>query len=330
MIEDQNPILPELPDESPEPAHDPGPSEGDEQHFQLQEGMTPLLMPAVHVDPGATNRLPSLQERLLRPSPRLTFGHARDIGLMRATNEDSILALYTAQQNVQENPNLSLFVVADGAGGHADGEHASTVACRVVLEAASEGIYLPMLLQHVSPATAEPVPPITEVLVEAYRRADKKVRAEVPGGGTTLTTVLIIGDLAHIAHVGDSRAYLLTQEQDGPALHQITRDHSVAKRLQEIGQITAAEAAHHPEASRLWKIVGLSENLEPDINTRRLPAGCTLVLCSDGLWNMVSDADIATIVVSAPTPQDAANHLIAAANASGGLDNISVIVVHLP
>ncbi len=330
MFEDQNPTVPEPPDPSHELPPDPEPSEDSEQHFPLQESLTPLMMPAVRMDPGATNRLPNLQERLLRKAPRLTFGQARDIGMVRATNEDSVLTLYTAQRNVQDNPDFSLFVVADGAGGHADGEFASTVACRIVLEAASEQIYLPMLLQHVSPNTAEPVPPITEVLVEAYQRADKHVRAEVPGGGTTLTTVLIIGDLAHIAHVGDSRAYLLTREEGEPHMQQLTRDHSVAQRLQEIGQITAAEAVHHPEASRLWKIMGLSDHLEPDINTRRLPPNSTLVMCSDGLWNMVPDADIAGIVLSAPTPQDAAHHLIAAANAAGGADNIAVIVVHLP
>lgn len=305
--------------------------QGAEEHFALQEGLTPLIGPDDEIKArGGTNPLPALQEHLLEPTRRLYFGALRDIGMVRATNEDTTIVFHSVQQNVQDNPAFSLFLVADGAGGHADGEFASTLAGRVIMQAISEEIYMPMLLQNVDPANAEPLAPITEVLVDAVRKADQAIRAEVPGGGTTLTAAVIIGDLAHIVHVGDSRAYLVTQGEDGPEMQQLTRDHSVAKRLQEIGQITAAEAVNHPEASRLWKIMGLSENLEPDITTRRLPASCHLVLCSDGLWNMVPEEDIVTTVVSADTPQSAANVLVAAANANGGVDNISVVVVRVP
>ena len=153
------------------------------------------------------------------------------------------------------------------------------------------------------------------------RRAHPRAR---PDGGTTLTAAVLIGDLAHIAHVGDSRAYLYTPEADGEEerLEQLTRDHSVAKRLEEIGHITREEADHHPEASRLWKIMGLTDNLEPDISTRRLPPGSQFVLCSDGLWNMVPDEELIAVLSTATTPQEAADILVAAANAHGGSDNI--------
>lgn len=325
---DEEGFPPEAPTEPN--VHSPADDSGAEEQFALQEGLTPLIGPDdAIVSSGGTNPLPALQEHLLEPTRRLYFGATRDIGMVRATNEDTTVVFHSVQQNVQDNPAFSLFLVADGAGGHADGEFASTLAGRVMLETISEEIYMPMLLQNVDPASAEPLAPITEVLVDAVRKADRAIRKQVPGGGTTLTAVVIIGDLAHIVHVGDSRAYLITQE-DGQEIQQLTRDHSVARRLQEIGQITAAEAVNHPEASRLWKIMGLSENLEPDITTRRLPPSCHLVLCSDGLWNMVPEADIATTVLSADTPQSAANVLVAAANANGGADNISVVVVRVP
>lgn len=336
MNEEQNAVTPDpeetLPEPPPNLSAELAEEEGEEVQFQLQENLTPL----VNADdmhqllPDATHPLPNLQDRLIRNTRQLTFSHARDIGLVRASNEDATLAFHSGQQNVQDNPDFSVFIVADGAGGHADGEFASSVAARTLLEHVSKEIYLPMLLNQIDPAEAEPVPPITEVLVDGYKAADHEVRTEVPGGGTTLTTVTIIGDLAHIAHVGDSRAYLITKEDDEPEITQLTRDHSVARRLQEIGQITATEVANHPEASRLWKIMGLSENLEPDINTRRLPENSYLVMCSDGLWNMVPDEAILKTVVEAPNPQEATSHLIAAANASGGTDNIAVIVVHMP
>lgn len=323
-----------FPPETPTEPNVPSPADDDsaEESFALQEGMTPLVGPddMIRATSG-TNPLPALQDHLMHPTRRLYFGAARDIGMVRSSNEDTTIVFHSAQQNVQDNPAFSLFLVADGAGGHADGEYASTLAGRVIMQTVSEEIYMPMLLQGVNPAVAEPLPPITEVLVDAVHRADTAIRREVPGGGTTLTAAVVIGDLAHIVHVGDSRAYLVTQdEEDGPDIHQLTRDHSVAKRLQEIGQITAAEATNHPEASRLWKIMGLSENLEPDITTRRLPANCHLLLCSDGLWNMVPEQDIVAIVLGADTPQLAANLLVAAANANGGADNISIVVVRVP
>ena len=328
----QPPVEDLLPDVPTEPnVMLPDGMEDGEESFALQEGLTPLVGPApVEIKTSSTNPLPSLQDSLMRPTRRLYFGTARDIGMVRTSNEDSTLVFHSVQQNVQDNPVFSLFLVADGAGGHLDGEHASLVVGRVMLKSISEQIYLPMLLQNINPATAEPLAPITEVLVEACLEADRVVRAEVPGGGTTLTAAVIIGDLAHIVHVGDSRAYLITQAEDGPDVQQLTRDHSVAKRLQEIGQITASEATRHPEASRLWKIMGLTEHLEPDINTRRLPANCHLVLCSDGLWNMVPEDTIVEIVTGAASPQEAANRLVNAANANGGVDNISVVVVRVP
>ncbi len=282
---------------------------------------------------GATRRLPPLEGGAVQIVDRITFGFGRDIGMVRSNNEDSILTLLSSQQTVDENPDFGLFIVADGAGGHEDGELASAVVSRMVANYVSRHIFRPMLIQHLEEAEDDiDRPPISEVLAAAVKEADEKVQKEVPGGGTTLTAVVTIGDLAHFAHVGDSRAYLITRDKDtdDPHIEQLTRDHSVAARLEEIGQITAQEAVNHPEASRLWKIMGLTDNLEPDIFTRRLPPDCYLVLCSDGMWNMVSQDEIRDAVLNEPTLQLACDKLVAAANSNGGTDNISIVVLHMP
>lgn len=282
---------------------------------------------------GVTRRLPPLESGTVQLVERIAFGYGRDIGMVRSNNEDSILTLLSSLQTVDETPDFGIFIVADGAGGHEYGERASAVVSRQVANYVSRHIFRPLLVQGLEDAPDDiDRPPISEVLAAAVKEADEQVQSEVPGGGTTLTAVVTIGDLAHFAHVGDSRAYLIRhdKEADSPTIEQLTRDHSVAARLEEIGQITAQEAAHHPEASRLWKIIGLTDNLEPDIFTRRLPPDCYLVLCSDGMWNMVPSEEIRDTVLSEPTPQLACDRLVAAANSNGGTDNISIVVLHMP
>jgi serine/threonine protein phosphatase PrpC len=304
-----------------------------EENFMVDSPPVPAeelpLIPTQDV--GGTRRLPSLEEALVRPSRGVTVGFACDIGMVRANNEDAMYTLFSSQQNAEGNPDFGIFIVADGAGGHESGEIASSVVIRTVVEQITHEIYQPMLLQHIA-TESQPIPPISETLSEAVKLADQRVKEEVPGGGSTLTAAVIIGDLCHIAHVGDSRAYLLTADDNTgePRIDLLTRDHSVAKRLEEIGQITSSEASNHPEAGRLWKIMGLTDNLEPDINTRRLPGNSHLLVCSDGLWNMVPDDDIMALVLGSATPQEATDRLIVAANAQGGMDNISAIVVKFP
>jgi serine/threonine protein phosphatase PrpC len=304
-----------------------------EQRPQLYGGaITPTHLPIVTPDGfGGTRRLPSLESVQERPLQGMQYGYSRDIGLVRTVNQDSIFTFVSSQRNVEDNPDFGLFIVADGAGGHEDGEKASKLASRIIVEQVSRQIYQPMLVQHIKQISRDPLPPINEVLTEAVKAADREVRKHVPGGGTTFTGVVVIGDLAHVVHVGDSRAYLIMQDEDEQYYaEQLTRDHSVAKRLEEIGQITAEEAAHHPETGRLWKIMGLTDNLEPDVSSRRLPGDSYLVLCSDGLWGMVPPEDLLKIVSESASPQDAANRLVVTANGNGGVDNIAVIVVQLP
>ena len=154
--------------------------------------------------------------------------------------------------------------------------------------------------------------------------SQQAVIRHAPGGGTTLTSAFILGDQVTLAHVGDSRAYFIYP--DG-RMQTVTRDHSLVRRLQELGQISDKEAAEHPQRNVLYRALGQSEPFEPDINTYPFPNGGYLMLCSDGLWNVISESEIFPIIKSAPSLSVACQRLIDAANNAGGPDNISVILV---
>jgi protein phosphatase len=160
----------------------------------------------------------------------------------------------------------------------------------------------------------------------AIDEAQRAVLKAAPGSGTTLTAVLVLGDQMTIGHVGDSRAYAI--RPDGRS-ELITRDHSLVKRLEELGQITRSEAAAHPQRNVLYRALGQGEILEADIFTTQFPQPGDLLLCSDGLWGVVPEDDLAKIINNAPNLASACHNLVTAANESGGPDNISAILVQL-
>jgi serine/threonine protein phosphatase PrpC len=136
-----------------------------------------------------------------------------------------------------------------------------------------------------------------------------------------------MGDQITLTHVGDSRAYSI--HPDG-RMQVLTRDHSLVRRLEELGQLTAEEAAQHPQRNVLYRALGQGDPFEPDISTFPLPKSGHLLLCSDGLWNVVPELDILHIIRTNPDPQQACQKMIDAANTAGGPDNISAILVCLP
>jgi protein phosphatase len=221
-------------------------------------------------------------------------------------------------------PHFGLFVVADGMGGHALGERASGIAARTMARTALESV-LPSLLAD--PHGDQDRPSLTELMETAMNAANRAVFSGVPeGGGTTLTCALIMGEQIVLSHVGDSRAYIVTPE----TFEQLTRDHSLVQRLQELGQLSASEAAIHPQRNVLYRAVGQGEGLEVDIDSRRLTPGSVLLLCSDGLWGLVPDDRIQALIRQSPHPQAACEALVAAANAAGGTDNITAVMIQLP
>ena len=228
----------------------------------------------------------------------ISWGARSDVGLVRGHNEDSFLL------------RAPLFVVSDGMGGHAAGEVASSIAVETVGELA--------------PGTADDV--LLGAAVEAANKAVIRGAEEgigKPGMGCTATSVLIEKNHVAVAHVGDSRVYLLHQG----TLVRITHDHSYVEELVDSGQITADEARTHPSRSIITRALGSDPDMYADHFTLEVNTGDRLILCSDGLSGMIPDSEIESLAVSSATPQQAADNLVAAALTAGGADNVTVVVV---
>ncbi|MCJ7550696.1 MAG: protein phosphatase 2C domain-containing protein, partial [Anaerolineae bacterium] len=210
---------------------------------------------------------------------------------------------------------------ADGLGGHGGGEEASALALRTAASHLISRVYVPLLSGGERGAG---LPSMGDVMRQAGEKANAAVNRELPGSGTTLTYGMVAGSRLFVGHVGDSRAYLL-RGADDPRL--LTQDHSLVGRLIEVGQLTEAEAVVHPRRNVLYRAVGQPEALDVDVATLPLERGDQLLLCSDGLWNMVDEAQILSVVTSSGDAQTACERLVEAANAAGGEDNITVVLV---
>jgi protein phosphatase len=250
----------------------------------------------------------------------LRVGSATDIGRVRNHNEDVLLTFTADHHGDTARDTLGLFILADGMGGHQAGEVASSLAARTVAREVLERVFVPYLI-HGRPDAVQT--PLVEALTEAVNEASRMVYNAVPGGGTTLTCALLVNDRVILAHVGDSRAYLLHEG----GLRRITKDHSYVDKLVELGQLTEEEAAAHPQKNVLYRAVGQEGALEIDTYLETIAARNRLLLCSDGLWSMINEDEIGRILAGADSPQAACDDLIAAANAVGGRDNITAIVI---
>ena len=253
----------------------------------------------------------------------MQVGFGRSVGKVRDHNED---AFYTITANIAINDEFNpsgLYIVADGMGGHKNGEVASELAVRVFVSQIMEKILLPLT----GPDGKQAENSIQEIMQESAQKAHKMIMKEVPGSGTTLTAALIIDNKMTIAHAGDSRAYLISPDGE---IKPLTRDHSLVERMIELGQLTAEEAAIHPQRNVLYRALGQSEQFSVDISTTPLPSNGYVLLCSDGLWGLVSDEQIAMIINQSENPQDACLTLIEAANKAGGTDNITAVLIQLP
>lgn len=255
--------------------------------------------------------------------PQLHIGCAQSIGRQRDHNEDSLLAINTLISENGEYIPFGLYIVADGMGGHKFGEVASALAVRTVANQVVRKVFLSLL----SPKPERPSESIQEILEDSLQEAHRLVMKEAPGSGTTLTAVLILDKQMSIAHVGDSRLYAISPEGE---ISVITRDHSLVMRMMELGQLSEKDAAIHPQRNVLYRALGQGEVFSPDILTTPLPASGSLLLCSDGLWGVVPQAELARLINAYSDPQVAAQLLVDAANAAGGPDNISAILIRLP
>lgn len=275
------------------------------------------------------NTVPTLHEKVVQQERqlheerelRLAVGLASDPGVVRrnSPNEDSLLALQGTHLTNTGLLPLGLFVVADGMGGHANGREASRTAIRAISD-----IVAPVLLR---PNAEEEL--YTELLKDGVQRANLAIyqrnRQQTHMMGTTLTTALIFGDMAHVVNVGDSRTYLYRPSR---GLMQISRDHSIVARLVEKGLITPNDVYSHPKRNQIYRCLGEHTTVELDSFKVSLQAEDVLLLCSDGLWEMVHDHVIEKIVrASNPHASQISSMLLQAALNNGGVDNVSIVVV---
>ncbi|OGO38242.1 MAG: hypothetical protein A2Z03_08400 [Chloroflexi bacterium RBG_16_56_8] len=253
---------------------------------------------------------------------QLVAGAGQSVGKQRDHNEDSLLAITTTIAGNAANVPFGLYIVADGMGGHQFGEVASNAAVRVMA-----GYILRKFHSYLFSLPAQPIQESVQEVVEgSVREAHRFVQREAPGGGTTVTAALVLGQQVTIAHVGDSRAYSVYP--DG-RIQPITRDHSLVKRLEELGHLSSDEAANFPHRNVLIRAVGQGDSIEADVFTIPFPQPGYIMLCSDGLWGVVHEQDIHRAVTEAADLPRACQNLVEAANRAGGPDNISVVLARL-
>ena len=253
----------------------------------------------------------------------IDVGAATDTGVTRQSNEDSLLVLDLSQDAALTDRPLALFVVADGMGGYEGGEIASALAAKVMSESVSSSL---SDLGDIRGVDSERV---STLLVDAVLTAGDKVFKEGQvkrnGMGTTLVAAMVVESKAYVVNVGDSRAYLLRGDQ----LTQITTDHSLVASLVSAGLITADEVYTHPQRNVITRCLGSDAKVAVDNFSVDLKAEDVLILCSDGLWDMVRDGQIKDVLLKAPDTKTACHELVSLANRNGGEDNISVIVAGL-
>ena len=257
----------------------------------------------------------ALPDEPLRVVPRVKFVARSEIGHARENNEDKF-DFYEPDEEPLLAARGSVYLVCDGMGGHNAGQIASELAAKQFLHA----------YYHLGGTAQEAA---RHAILQAHHYI-AEMASKIPsryGMGTTLTALILKQDEGILAHVGDSRCYRLREG----VFEQLSRDHTLVARLVEQGIITPEQARYHPQRNVIRQAVGVadpSEPLEPDIETFPLQAGDLYLLCSDGLTDMVDDAEIEAILRDEP-PTRAAWRLVDRALANGGRDNITVVLVQI-
>ena len=233
---------------------------------------------------------------------------ATDVGQKRKMNQDYV---FVSEGPVGNLPNL--FTVADGMGGHNAGDYASSHAVRILVDEIRED------------ADYNPV----KVIRHAIEAANTEIRnraqedANLRGMGTTMVVATIVDQYAYIANVGDSRLYVISDE-----IRQITKDHSLVQEMVRMGEISEEEARNHPDKNIITRALGAEKTVDVDFFDLKLEKDCTILMCSDGLSNMVEDSKIQEIISDPEADIDQkGNALLREANQNGGKDNIAVVLV---
>lgn len=238
-----------------------------------------------------------------------------DTGCVRDRNEDAFLA----------DAGMGLFIAADGMGGRRGGDMAAQLAVLTI-----QAVIRERLESGLAPRS-EDITGIMGLLETAVMAASQAIRdagaaqVEYLGMGAAIVAALVVGSHVHIAHMGDSRAYLLR----GDELRRLTEDHTIIGALLRHGEISHEEAVDHPAQGRLTRFAGMEPVMEPSIRSVALEAGDRLLLCTDGLWGAVGDVQLKAILAAGNDPEVTCRNLIAAGKQAGGHDNLTAVVCEL-
>ena len=243
------------------------------------------------------------------------IGMLTDVGQVRTVDEDSILAADLSFGVNSESSKFLLLAVADGMGGHAKGEEASKIALNAIARAV-----IPDLLNNT---------PFTKILEKGIQNANQDIldytakNPEASGMGTTSVCAVVKDNQIHLANVGDSRAYRVSDDE----ICRVTKDHSYVQALIDEDEITEEQAREHPRKNEITRAVGIMPSVEVDTMKLTLDSDESLLLCCDGVIAHLSDDDIHKIIRDSPDPQTACKEIVDLANERGGSDNISLIIL---
>ncbi len=230
-----------------------------------------------------------------------------DIGQRRQVNQDYVYASMDAVGNL---PNL--FVVADGMGGHNAGDYASSCAVHVLVNTIKEDVnYNPVKIMRHGIEAAN-----LKILEESATSAERK------GMGTTAVVATVVGNYTYVANVGDSRLYVIHQ-----GIRQVTRDHSLVQEMVRMGELKEEEAINHPDKNIITRAIGATEDVNADIFEVEIQQDEQILMCTDGLTNMVEDEEVLAIVRGREDLVERVEKLVERANENGGKDNITVIMI---
>lgn len=233
-----------------------------------------------------------------------------DVGMKRVGNEDAYLIF----------PEKQFYIVSDGMGGHNAGEVASKTALKAI-ETFFANIDISTIPENLIPDT------MAGAVFAANKEVWDKSRSmpEYSGMGCTLAMVFLDKNMLHVCHIGDSRVYVIDHKE----IIQITMDHSVVMELVKAGQISKEEARKSTLKNQLTRALGISSEANLEYTKQQVKMGDTILLCTDGLWDMLTDDEIYTVVKKGGIPEQSCSRLIRMANDAGGDDNITVIVARI-
>jgi len=241
-------------------------------------------------------------------------------GKVRKNNEDSVLCIEMSRMNQDAVQPICLEAIADGMGGHASGELASSIVIDAIAQVGA--FELVAMLNPTYQGHADWVKRAMQSANQAVYEARQNASNDM---GSTLVLGLLVGSQAYLGHLGDSRIYLVNQE----TIKQLTTDHSLVQQLVAMGKITQSEARFHPQRNVIYRSLGEQKDVEADYLTQQLFPGDRLLFCSDGLSSLVDDQEIQRVILTAGSAQEACGKLVELANFAGGEDNISVIIVEV-